>query len=66
MAQRDTYKYHIKQGNKILHRGITNDLDRRYSEHKQIYGNDINIVQIGNRVTRDSALQWEQDGGRKP
>ena len=32
---RDTYKYHFKRGNKILHTGITNDLDRREGEHQR-------------------------------
>ena len=32
---RDTYKYQFKVGNKVVHGGITNDLDRREAEHKQ-------------------------------
>ena len=32
---RDTYKYHFKKGNKIVHTGITNDLERREQEHKR-------------------------------
>ena len=43
---RDTYKYQIKRGNKIIHRGITNDLDRRHGEHKRTYGDDVKIIQI--------------------
>ena len=35
---RDTYKYHFKQGNKIVHTGITEDLDRREQEHKRDFG----------------------------
>ena len=34
MASRDTYKYHFKRGNKILHTGTTNDLERREKEHQ--------------------------------
>jgi len=63
---RDTIKYHIKRGNRILHRGITNDLDRRHGEHRQNYGQDVKIVQVGRKVTRDSGLKCERDGGRKP
>jgi len=62
MAKRDTYKYHFKQGNRIVHRGITNDVDRRESEHLNDYGNG-HLIQVGNRTTRDAALQWERDGG---
>lgn len=32
---RDTYKYHFKLGNKIVHTGITNNLDRREQEHQR-------------------------------
>ena len=34
MAERDTYKYHLKRGNKVVHRGITNNLQRREAEHQ--------------------------------
>ena len=32
MEVRDTYKYHLKRGGKIVHRGITNDLNRREAD----------------------------------
>ena len=56
---RDTYKYHFKRGNKIIHTGITNDLERREQEHKQAYGGSGHIKQVGRRTTRDAALKWE-------
>ena len=59
---RDTYRYHFKVGNNIVHRGITNDLERRASEHQQKWP-DGHIRQIGPSVTRDSALEWEREGG---
>lgn len=62
-AERDTNRYHIKCGNKILHRGITNDLDRRYGEHRRRFGRDVRIVKVGPRVSRESALRWEREGG---
>ena len=31
----DTYKYHLKRGNKIIRSGITNNLDRREKEHQR-------------------------------
>ncbi len=58
---RDTYKYHLKKGNKIVHTGITNDLNRRESEHKQNYGSNVHIKQVGNRTTRQGALNWEAE-----
>ena len=29
IANRDTCKYHLKDGRRVVHRGITNDLERR-------------------------------------
>ena len=63
MSNRDTYKYHFKIGNRIVHRGITNDLDRREEEHEQDWPNG-HLKQVGRQTTRDAALKWERDGGR--
>ena len=57
---RDTYKYHLKKGNKIIHTGITNDLERREREHEQEHPG-THIVQVGYRSTREGALGWEQE-----
>lgn len=62
---RDTYKYHFKIGNKILHTGITNDLDRREREHKQTFGDSGHIKKVGNKTTRDAALAWESGQTRR-
>ena len=62
--ERDTFKYHLKVGNKIVHRGITNDLDRRESEHQDKFPN-AKIEQVGRRTTRDAALEWEREGGKR-
>ena len=61
--KRDTFKYVFKKGNKILHRGITNDLDRRESEHQRNLDGG-HIEQVGRRTTRPAALEWERDGGK--
>ncbi len=62
---RDTYKYHFKMGNKILHTGITNNLERREREHKQTFGNSGHIKKVGNATTRDEALKWETEQTRR-
>lgn len=59
-AKRDTYKYHLKVGNRIVHSGITNDLERREQEHKQKYPNG-HIFPVGNRTTEDAARAWEEE-----
>lgn len=59
MAIRDTYKYDFKQGNKILHSGVTNDLERREDQH-QLRWPSGHISQVGNRTTREAAEEWEE------
>ena len=55
---RDTYKYVAKVGRKIVHGGITNDLERREAEHQRKWPG-CRIVQIGRRTTEDAARDWE-------
>ena len=63
---RDTYKYEFKKGNKVVHVGITNDLDRREQEHQRAHGWDRgHIRKVGRRTTRDAALLWETGQRRK-
>ena len=42
-----------------MHSGITGDLDRREQEHQRRYGGG-RISQVGNKVSRESALEWEK------
>jgi len=65
MAERDTFKYHLKDGKTIIHRGITNDLDRRENEHQGQFPK-TQIQQVGRRVSREAGLKWERDGGKRP
>ncbi len=57
---RFTYKYHFKLGHRIVHTGITNDLERRENEHRQKFGNDGRILLVGRATTKDAALKWER------
>ena len=61
---RDTYKYHVKVSGKIVYRGITKNLERRGAEHKARRPSS-HIVQIGRRTTREKALEWEREGGKR-
>ena len=63
--QRDTYKYHFKVGNRIVYRGVTNDLERREAEHRQRWPTG-EIHKVGIRTTRSKALDWVKHGGRSP
>jgi len=62
MTKRDTYKYQYKIGNKIVHGGITNDLERREAEHQQKWPTG-HITQVGRRTTETAARSWEKDKG---
>ena len=64
MATRDTHKYHLKQGNKIIRSGITNDLDRREMEHQREHGKEVHITKVGRTTTREGARDWEKDQKR--
>jgi len=67
----DTYKYHFKVGNLVVHPGITKNLTSRKSDHQNSgnytyhngerhYWKDGHIVQIGYITTRTAALEWER------
>lgn len=61
--ERDTYKYFFFDDyGRFLHGGITNNLYRRQSQHRRNLGEGY-IQQVGRRVTRDSALDWESANG---
>lgn len=59
---RETYKYHFKVGHKIVHGGITDDLERREMEHQQKWPNG-HIMQVGRCTTEEAARAWEKDKG---
>ena len=54
---RDTYKYQFKVGNKVVHGGITKDLQRREAEHREKWPKG-HIKQVGVRTTEDAARKW--------
>ena len=57
---RDTYKYDfLDTKGRIIHSGITNDLDRREGEHQRELNRNGHIKQVGNRTTREAARNWE-------
>ncbi len=57
-SDRDTRKYDFKVGNKVVHSGITNDLDRREREHQRRWPSG-HIDQVGRATTREAARRWE-------
>lgn len=59
---RDTYKYYFKVEHKIVHGGITDDLERREQEHQQQWPKG-HIFQVGHRTTEEAAREWEKKRG---
>ena len=59
-VKRNTYNYYLKEGNKFVHVGITNNLERRDAEHRQ-GRSGIHIYKVGSRATRLAALEWEEE-----
>lgn len=59
---RDTYKYHFKMANKIVHGGISDDLERREQQHQQKWPKG-HITQVGRRTTEEAARKWEKEKG---
>jgi len=57
---RNTYKYHFKVGHKVVHSGITIDLERREREHQREYPTG-HIKQVGRRTTKEAARDWETE-----
>ena len=56
-------KYVFKDKNRrIVHKGITTDLDRREGEHQRKWSGG-RITQVGNRTTKDAARKWEKEQG---
>ena len=59
MAKRDTIKYHFKIHSKIVHSGITDDIERREQEHQSKWPTG-HIKQVGRKTTEDAARDWEE------
>lgn len=63
-APRRYYKYQFKIGNKIVHGGITDDLQQREQEHQHRRGwGGGHIKQVGRRTSEEAAREWEKKKG---
>lgn len=62
---RNTYKYQFKVGRKVVHGGITDDLERREQEHQQKWPKG-HIKQVGRKTTEEAARGWEEKNGYTP
>jgi predicted GIY-YIG superfamily endonuclease len=60
MRSRDHYRYELRRGGKIIYIGITNNPDRRKSEHRSKGKYFASMTILGSAVTRESAQRWER------
>lgn len=58
-AQRNWYRYDFKVGDVIRHSGITQDLERRETEHRNRWPGG-RIVPVGPAVSEETAREWEK------
>lgn len=59
MKKRNTFTYDFKVGQKIVHSGITQDLEKREMEHQQRWPKG-HIVKVGVAKTEEAARAWEE------
>ena len=59
--KRDTYRYELKQGHKVVYYGITNEPERREEEHKEEGKKFSRLIVKGPIVTEETAEKWEED-----
>jgi predicted GIY-YIG superfamily endonuclease len=57
----DTSKYILKEGNKIVYVGITNDPGRRETQHRNDGKKFDKMEKVGHVCTRKGAENWETE-----
>jgi predicted GIY-YIG superfamily endonuclease len=59
MSNRDTVTYELKQGNRVVYVGTTNNPERRQQEHEKL-GKKFNTMKVTSRkMTSDGAMKKE-------
>ena len=59
--KRDTSKYEVYDGNRLVYVGITNDIERRTKEHEAEGMQFTRVEKVGNNTTQSAAGKWEED-----
>ena len=55
-----TYKYRFKVDGRVVHHGITTDLERREHEHRHRWPDGF-IEQVGQPTSHRDAWEWERE-----
>lgn len=56
---RDTKKYELFDGNRLVYVGISNDIERRANEHRAEGMHFTRVEKVGRSSTRQGAGEWE-------
>jgi predicted GIY-YIG superfamily endonuclease len=64
-AKRDTYRYKLKDGNRVVYIGITNEPERRVREHDSDGHKFCKMEIVGPKVSEDTAKKWEEESIEK-
>ena len=59
--KRDHFRYHLKQGNKVVYVGITDNPERREQQHRDAGKMFSKLKTVGPVVKKDTAEKWEED-----
>jgi len=62
MTKRTTYNYTLKEGNRIVYQGITNNPERRMAEHERSGKEFTSMVYNTYPTTRETAREREASG----
>lgn len=59
MAARNTYRYRLTLGNRVILHGFTTDLARRETEH-QLRWPEARVEPVGDPISHQEAWEWEK------
>ncbi len=65
MSKRNYNRYNLRDGRKIVYKGITKNSEQRLEQHKDSGKRFTNIQIVGSQVTKNSAERWEEESLRQ-
>ena len=63
MSSRNTYRYRLKVGDRVVYYGFTTDLHRREQEHRRRWPS-ASIERIGEPTSHREAWEWAREVNR--
>ncbi len=65
MSKRNYYRYNLKEGRKIVYKGITKNREQRLEQHKDNGKRFTNMQIVGPQVRKNTAERWEEESLRQ-